>query len=52
MEQRPRVLLLTDCRNRLQLAALEAVPGGDLLNERRFALGESQALLFAFGSRT
>jgi hypothetical protein len=37
--------LLTNSRNRPQMAALYAVPGPDLLHERRFALGESSALL-------
>ncbi len=32
--------LLTGRENRFQLAALQAVPGSDLLHERGFAFGE------------
>jgi len=35
---------LADCRDHAHLAALKAVRGGELLHERRFALGQARPL--------
>ena len=38
---------MADCRDRAHLAALKAVRGGELLHERRFALGQARPLQIA-----